>query len=45
MEKSIFDGLKINDPQEAFNNAIKWGMKNPEDYMYMHSTRWKDRLF
>lgn len=42
MADSIFDGLNINDPQETFQNAIKKGMKNPEDYMYMHSTRFKD---
>lgn len=41
-EKSIFDSLKINDPESAFNNAIKKGLKNPEDFMYMYSTKFKD---
>lgn len=42
MNKSVFDGLKIYDPKKAFENAIKKGMKNPEDYMYMYSATFKD---
>ena len=35
---SIFAGLKIREnPDDAFENAIKKGMKNPEDWMYMYS--------
>ncbi|ARC83128.1 hypothetical protein U732_11 [Clostridium argentinense CDC 2741] len=42
MGKSIFSELKIYDYKEAFNHAIKKGMKNPDDYMYMYSTKLKD---
>lgn len=27
----------IRDVEEVFNNAIKLGMKNPKDWMYMYS--------
>ena len=30
------------DPEEAFSNAIKKGLKNPDDYMYMYSDNNKD---
>lgn len=30
------------DPEEAFENAIKKGLKNPDDYMYMYSDNNKD---
>ena len=30
------------DPEEAFSNAIKKGLKNPDDYMYMYSNNNKD---
>lgn len=40
-EKSIFDTLKIYDSEKAFNNAIKKGL-NPDGWMYMYSTRFKD---
>ena len=31
---SIFAGMKIREnPEEAFENAIKRGMKNPDDWM------------
>ena len=40
---SIFDGMNIReDPNEAFENAIKKGMKNPENWMYMYSESGKD---
>lgn len=42
MENSIFRELKIYDYKAAFHNAIKKGLKNPDDYMYMYSTRFKD---
>ena len=42
-EESIFAGMKIREnPQEAFDNAIKRGMKNPEEWMYMYSKNNKD---
>lgn len=41
-ESSIFDGLILFDHVKAFENAIKKGMKNPEDYMYMYSTKFRD---
>lgn len=44
MSNSVFDQLKINDPKQAFENAIKKGMKNPDDWMYMHSTRFMDHF-
>lgn len=34
---SCFKDLVIHDPVAAFENAIKRGLKNPEDYMYMYS--------
>lgn len=40
---SVFAELKIReDPDEAFENAIKKGMKNPEDWMYMYSEWGRD---
>lgn len=40
---SIFEGIKIREnPQDAFNNAIKRGMKEPDDWMYMYSYNNKD---
>lgn len=40
---SIFSGLQIREnPDEAFENAIKRGMKHPEDWMYMYSKNKKD---
>ena len=40
---SIFEGMKIREnPNDAFENAIKKGMKNPEDWMYMYSENKKD---
>lgn len=40
---SIFAGMKIREnPEEAFENAIKKGMKNPEDWMYMYSENNRD---
>ena len=33
---SIFEGMKIRENlDDAFDNAIKRGMKNPEDWMYI----------
>lgn len=40
---SIFAGMKIRENSEdAFDNAIKLGMKNPDDWMYMYSNKGKD---
>lgn len=40
---SIFAGIKIREnPEEAFENAIKRGMKNPDDWMYMYSENNRD---
>ncbi len=40
---SIFEGIKIREnPDDAFTNAIKRGMKNPDDWMYMYSKNGKD---
>lgn len=40
---SIFAGMMIREnPQDAFDNAIKRGMKNPNDWMYMHSENGRD---
>ena len=40
---SVFEGMKIREnPEEAFENAIKRGMKNPDDWMYMYSENDKD---
>lgn len=36
---SIFDHIKCINSKNAFENAIKKGLKKPEDYMYMNSTR------
>jgi hypothetical protein len=41
-KESIFSELKIHDYKKAFENAIKKGLKNPEDWMYMYSTCFKD---
>lgn len=42
-ETLIFKGIQIREnPEDAFNNAIKRGMKNPEDWMYMYSKNGKD---
>lgn len=42
-ENSIFAGMQIREnPDEAFENAIKRGMKNPEDWMYMYSEKGRD---
>lgn len=40
---SIFEGMKIREnPNNAFDNAIKRGMKNPDEWMYMYSENGKD---
>ena len=40
---SIFAGIKMRENHEdAFDNAIKRGMKTPEDWMYMYSDKGKD---
>ena len=40
---SIFEGMKKREnPNDAFDNAIKRGMKNPDDWMYMYSDNNKD---
>ena len=37
---SIFAGMKIREnPDEAFENAIKEGMKDPDNWMYMYSKK------
>lgn len=41
-ENSIFSCLDIRDPVEAFDNAIRKGLKNPHEYMYMYSDKGKD---
>lgn len=42
-KESIFAGMMIREnPQDAFDNAIKRGMKNPDDWMYMHSENGRD---
>ena len=42
-ENSIFAGMQIREnPDDAFENAIKRGMKNPEDWMYMYSENGRD---
>ena len=42
-DNSIFAGMKIREnPDEAFDNAIKRGMKHPEDWMYMYSENGRD---
>lgn len=37
-KNSIFASLDIRDPQEAFDNAIKHGLKDPENWMYMYTS-------
>ncbi|MBP3255641.1 MAG: hypothetical protein J6M60_04035 [Clostridia bacterium] len=40
---SIFEGIKMREnTDDAFENAIKRGMKNPDDWMYMYSEKNKD---
>ncbi len=40
---SIFASLDIREnPEDAFTNAIKRGMKHPEDWMYMYSKNNRD---
>lgn len=40
---SVFVNLQIREnPDEAFDNVIKRGMKNPDDWMYMYSDRGRD---
>lgn len=40
---SVFRGLQIRkNPGEAFENALKRGMKNPDDWMYMYSKGGRD---
>lgn len=40
---SVFEGMKMREnPDDAFNNAIKRGMKIPDDWMYMYSENNKD---
>ena len=41
-EDSIFKDLNIRDPEQAFDNAIKQGMQDPEDWMYMYSNDHRD---
>lgn len=42
-EGSIFAGMKIREnPEDAFKNAIKRGMKCPDDWMYMYSEKVRD---
>lgn len=42
-ENSIFAGMQIREnPEDAFDNAIKRGMKNPGDWMYMYSEKGRD---
>ena len=42
-EDSIFKTLKIREnPNDAFDNAIKRGLDNPWDYMYMYSENGRD---
>lgn len=41
-EESVFSGLTIRNPDQAFLNAIKKGLLNPYDYMYMYSAGGKD---
>lgn len=41
-EESIFSSLDIRDPKQVFQNAIDKGLKNPQDYMYMHTEKGKD---
>lgn len=42
-ENSIFAGMKVREnAEEAFENAIKRGMKDPGDWMYMYSEHGRD---
>ena len=42
-KESILAGMQIREnPDDAFESAIKKGMKKPEDWMYMHSEKGKD---
>lgn len=40
--ESIFAHLDIRDADEAFDNAIKKGMKRPEEWMYMYTDHGRD---
>lgn len=43
IENSIFANVQIREnPDDAFENAIKRGMKNPNDWMYMYSKNGRD---
>lgn len=37
-----FDNLLVRNTEAAFANAINKGMINPENYMYMYSTVFRD---
>lgn len=40
---SIFAGIQIRkNPEDAFDNAIRRGMKNSNDWMYMYSENGRD---
>lgn len=42
-KNSIFAGMQVRlNPDDAFDNAIKRGMKRPEDWMYMYSKNGRD---
>ena len=42
-KESVFAGMQIREnPDDAFENAIKRGMKHPEDWMYMYSENGRD---
>lgn len=42
-KESIFSGLIVREnTQDAFENAIKRGMKEPNDWMYMYSRNYRD---
>jgi hypothetical protein len=40
--KSIFASFDIRDPEEAFDNAIRKGLKHPENYMFMYHKDGRD---
>lgn len=45
MIKQVFcnmSDLDIRDPQKAFHNAIKKGLKDPENWMYMYTQKNRD---
>lgn len=43
MSENIFAKLEIREnPDDAFHNAIKRGMKDPENWMYMYSKNNRD---